>query len=204
MTTSAEAVATPLTLGPADAGRAVSDAEFASAEYETPWRYELVGGKLVVMSPNSEDHDDAAEPWRDAFVGYKLTHRDRVQKVVSEAWVRAGTGKSRIGDVAVYLVGERSGQKRPERVPELVVEVVSPGHESWHRDAVEKRSEYHALGVSEYVLVDYTGGRVLVLTHAPGDYQERTLTVNDSYTTPLLPGLVIRLEQVLRRADSQD
>lgn len=203
MATSSQTILTPLLFGPRDHGRAVSDEEFAEARYEAPWRYELVGGKLVVMSPNSEEHDDAAEPWRDAFVAYKLAHRDRVQKVISEAWVRVERGKSRIGDVAVYLVGERSAQKRPERVPDLIVEVISPGKESWHRDAVEKRAEYHGLGVLEYVLVDYLGGRVLVLTHAAGDYQERVLKAGDQYTTPLVPGLVIALDEVLPRNDPQ-
>jgi len=204
MATSPQTTLTPPQLGPHDHGRTVSDEAFAAARYEAPWRYELVGGKLVVMSPNSEEHDDAAEPWRDAFVAYKLAHRDRVQKVISEAWVRVERGKSRIGDVAVYLVGGRSAHRRPERVPELVIEVVSPGQESWHRDAVEKRAEYHGLGVLEYVLVDYLSGRVLVLTQAPGDYQERVLKSGDQYTTPLLPGLVITLDEVLPRNAPQN
>ena len=192
----------PLALGPADRGRAVTDEEFAGAEFEEPWRYELVGGMLEVMSPNSEEHDNAAEPWRDAFVAYKRAHRDRVQNVVPEAWVRIGPGQSRVADIAVYLVGERSSTKRPERVPELVVEVVSPGAKSERRDAIEKRAEYHQGGVLEYVLVDCAARQIRVLTHAPGDYQERTLGPGDSYDSPLLPGFVLDLDDALPRGPS--
>jgi Uma2 family endonuclease len=162
--------APPLWLGPAGHGRPVSDDDLVAAAFEEPGRYEHVAGKLVVMSPDGEEHDDVAETWRDALVDYTLAHRDRVQTAVPEARVRAGRGRSRIGDVASYLVRERSPQRRPKRAPDLVVDVVSPGAESWRRDAVETRREYHELGVWDYVLVDDRGERVIVLTHAPGGY----------------------------------
>ena len=149
------------------------------------------------MCPNGEEHDDASEGWRDHFVAYKLAHRDRVQKVVSEAWVLIRPGFRRIGDLGIYLVGERSSQRRPARAPEIMIEVVSPSQTARDRDYVEKRAEYHAINVLEYVLVDYLEERVTVLSHAPGDYTERVLTAADTYTTPLLPGLAIPLVEVL-------
>jgi len=197
MATSSRAIPAPLLVGPVDQGRPLSDEDFACAEFEEPWRYELVDGRVVVMWPDSEAHDDASEPWRDHLGAYKLTHRHLVDKVVSEAWVRIGRGKYRVADIAVYLPGPRSQQRRPDRVPEIVVEVLSPGSESYERDAVEKRAEYHGLGVLEYVLVDYERRRVSVLTQAPGDYQERVLTAGDTYETALLPGLAIPLDQIL-------
>src|SRR5947209_15833891 len=106
-----------LRLALADHGRAISDEEFAGADFDEPWRYELVDGRLVVMSPNSEAHDDASEQWRDFFTAYKFAHRDRIQKVVAESWVRVGKGTQRIGDIGVFLVGDRSSQGRPGRVP---------------------------------------------------------------------------------------
>ncbi|HEX8202403.1 MAG TPA: Uma2 family endonuclease [Isosphaeraceae bacterium] len=185
-----------LVLGLGDHGRPISDEEYLSAEFEEPWKYELVDGRLLVLSPNSEDHDDAAEPWRDFLVAYKLAHRDRVEKVVPEAWVRIRPGRFRIGDIGVYLVSDRSALRRPDRAPELMYEVVSPGLDSSERDYVEKRAEYHAIGVLEYVIVDYLARNVLVLTHTPAGYEERVLTEADTYTTPLLPGLSIPLAEV--------
>ena len=183
-------------LGPGDHGRAIGDDEFLAAEFEEAWRYELEGGKLIVMSPNSEEHDDATEPVRDHLVAYKLAHRDRVQKVVSEAWVRVRPGTYRIGDLAVYLVGDRAATRRPTRVPELIFEVVSPGAESEHRDYVEKRAEYHSIGVLEYVIIDPLDRRVLVLRRDPDRYDETVLSDQDQYTTPLLPGLAVPLAEV--------
>lgn len=100
-------------------------------------------------------------------------------------------------DFACAEFEEPRRYERPDRVPETVVEVLSPGAESYERDAVEKRAEYHGLGVLEYVLVDYERRRVSVLTQAPDDYQERVLTAGDTYETALLPGLAIPLDQIL-------
>jgi Uma2 family endonuclease len=199
MATTTEVTRASLCLGPGDQGRPLTDVEYASAEFEEPYRYELVDGKLSVMPPDSEEHDDVSEPWRDYLGAYRLAHSQLVEKVVSEAWTRVTSGKYRIADIAVYLVGGRSAQSRPGRVPELVVEVISQGTTSYRRDSVEKRAEYHALGVLEYVLVDSLGGQVLVLTHALDGYQECELTSVDIYTTPLLPGLAIPLHQILPR-----
>ncbi|MDR3633107.1 MAG: Uma2 family endonuclease [Isosphaeraceae bacterium] len=200
MATLSQTAHSPLLLGPGDHGRAVSDEEFVGAEFEEPWRYELVDGRIVVMWPDSEAYDDASEPWRDCLGAYKLAHRDRVDKVVSEAWVRIGRGKYRIADITVYLSGSRSQQRRPDRVPEIVVEVLSPGAETCERDAVEKRSEYHGLGVLEYVLVGYERKQVSVLTHSAQGYRETVLASADTYQTPHLPGLLIPLNEILPRS----
>jgi Uma2 family endonuclease len=48
-----------LHLGIADHGAPLSREEFAEATYEEPWRYELVKGRLVVMTPTGDDHVDS-------------------------------------------------------------------------------------------------------------------------------------------------
>lgn len=185
-----------LNLGRADHGRALTDEEFAEAFYDEPWRYELVEGKLVVMSPNSEEHDDASEPWRDHFVAYKLANRGIIQKVVSEAWVKVRSGQQRIGDLGVYLHGRRSGIRRPERAPELMFEIVSQGKKNQRRDLVEKRADYRAIEILEYVVIEPVARKVTIFRHRPADYTRRVLAAGDVYTTPLLPGLAIPLDEV--------
>ena len=185
-----------LLLGPGDHGRELDESVYVASEFEEPWEYELRGGRLVVMSPNSEEHDDAAEPWREHLVVYKLSHRHLVQKVVPEAWVRIGPRDYRIGDLGVYLVGARSAQRRPARAPELMIEILSPGEESHDRDFVAKRHEYHAIKILEYLIVDRPRERLTILRHEPTGYAEETLTIDDTYTTPLLPGLAVRLSEV--------
>src|SRR4051794_33463713 len=93
-----------LVLSPDDHGRHLSDEEFAEADYAEPWRYERVEGRLVVMSPEGQEHADTSEPWRDRLGAYKLEHPDRVRLVKSDAWVRVPGGTDRIGDIGVYLV----------------------------------------------------------------------------------------------------
>ncbi len=196
MATALRPSSTRLKIGPTDHGLAVSDEDYASADFEEPWRYELVDGRIVVVAPDSGDHDLASEPIRDYLGAYLLTHRDIVDHGISEPWVRLEPGKSRIGDIGVFLAGARSTQSRPERVPELMIEVLSPGKESLVRDTVEKKGEYYDAGVLEYVIVNYVDQQVTVLTHTPGGYESHVLTAEEVYTTPLLPGLAIPLAEV--------
>ena len=188
-----------LVLGPEDHGKLVSAADFALAEFVEPWKYEREEGRLVVMPPDGQDHDRCSEPLRDHLGAYRLTHRDVVESVVSEAWVRVEGDKDRIGDIGVFLATDRAVADRPERVPDLMFEIVSPDPDSMRRDYVIKRSEYHRLGIREYVIVDRFSRQVTILTHEPAGYRERILTEEDVYSTPLLPGLEIPLNDIFRR-----
>ncbi len=184
-------------LGPDDDGGILSAEEFAVADYLEPWKYERERGTLIVMPPDGPGHDRGSEPFRDYLGAYRLAHPDRVEEVVSEAWVRVDDGTDRIGDIGVFLVGPRSAIKRPERVPELMYEIVSPDRESRERDYVKKRREYRALGVLEYVIIDRTRHRATVQTAEPSGSRKRILRPDDVYETPLLPGLAIPLHEIL-------
>lgn len=186
-----------LKLGPADAGRLVSSEDFACADFEEPWRYERVDGRLVIVAPAGEDHVCQSEPWRDLLGAYKLAHPEVVHRVVSEAWVRVDTGTDRIGDIGVYLATEGPASRIPDRVPDLMFEFVSPGRESHERDYVRKRKDYFKLGIREYVIVDRAAGLVTVHNRGPRSYRSRVLQSGDTYTSPLLPGFAVRLADLL-------
>ncbi len=185
-----------LHLGPADEGRLISADEFAEATYVKPWKYEREGGRLIVLAPSGEDHSSVQEPLRDYLGAYRLAHREIVDLVASEAWVRVDGGTDRIGDIGVYLVQDGPRAKVPDRVPDLIFEVVSPGKVSIERDYVLKRSEYQRLGVKEYVIVDRFHRLVTVLSASPDGFTERTLGPDESYGSRWLPGLVIPLRDV--------
>ena len=185
-----------LFLGSKDSGRYISSREFAEADYEEPWKYEREDGRLVVLAPSGEGHSSVSEPWRDWLGAYRLNHRDVVQHVMSEAWVRVDGATERIGDIGVYLVPDGPVTPRPDRVPDLMFEVISPGKAARDRVYVRKRAEYYRLGVREYVIIDRFRRTVTVLSFAPDGYEERILSVGDDYTSPLLPGLVIPLSEV--------
>ena len=186
-----------LQIGPDDQGKLVSSDEFASADFQEPWRYERADGRLVVVAPAGEDHIDMSEPWRDWLVAYKLQHPDVVYRVVSVPWVRVDEGTDRIGDIGVYLVTEAPAPRIPDRVPDLMFEFVSPGRESHERDYVRKRKDYFKFGVREYVIIDRAAGIVTVHTRGARSYRTHVLKSNDEYTSDLLPGFVLRLSDVL-------
>jgi Uma2 family endonuclease len=185
-----------LRLGKSDEGRLVSSDEFVEAEFDEPWKYEREDGRLIVMAPAGEEHSEVTEDWRDWLGAYRLAHREIVQRVASEAWQRVDDGTDRIGDIGVYLVTDRPTPRRPDRVADMIFEVISPDKASRDRDYIRKRAEYHVLGVREYVIIDRFQKIVTVLTFAPNGYDERILTIGESYESPLLPGFSIRLSEV--------
>ncbi|MGP0064408.1 MAG: Uma2 family endonuclease [Isosphaeraceae bacterium] len=186
-----------LRLAPHDQERSVSTEEFGEAEYAEPWKYEREQGRLVVMPPDGAGDDRCSEPVRDHLGAYRLAHPERVDEVVSEAWVRINDGTDRIGDIGVFLAGKRSTLQRPDRVPELMFEVVSPDRESRERDYVSKRKEYQLIGVLEYAILDRLRRRMTVYTAKPRGYRKHVLRPGDTYTSPLLPGNAIPLAGIL-------
>ena len=183
--------------GRADQGTPLSREEFAEAQYEEPWRYERVEGRLIVMTPSGHEHTVTAEVVRDRLVAYKLSHPDVVDHVVSEAWIAIDDETDRIADIAVYLKSSGEAERIPQRVPDLVFEVVSEGSEAKRRDYEEKRAEYERLGVEEYVVVDRFEHRVAVFRLAGDRYEKTSLGSEDVYTTPCLAGLEVPLRNIL-------
>jgi Uma2 family endonuclease len=89
----------------------------------------------------------------------------------------------------------------------LVVEVVST---NWRDDYVVKMSDYEAMGISEYWVVDYLalGGRrfigspkqptVTVCTWVDGEYEMGLFVGADRIISPTFPGFNLTAAQVLR------
>ncbi|NES98302.1 MAG: Uma2 family endonuclease, partial [Desertifilum sp. SIO1I2] len=82
-----------------------------------------------------------------------------------------------------------------ETPPLLVVEVVSP--ESISRDYRRKRSEYAALEVPEYWIVDPLKNQVCVLLLEEGLYEESVFTGSQPIISDTFPELAITVEQIL-------
>ncbi len=187
-------------LGPDDAGRRVTAEEFTRSEFVEPFQYERVRGRLVVMPPAGPDHRFVSRPFRRTLGAYWNDHLNLVEDVDVEGWVATSPDDDRLPDICVYLVGDDDARKVPHRVPALVFEFVSRSRSDQERDYIHKREEYHAIGVQEYVIVDRFKRSVMVLTWQPNDYAEQTLTEHDTYSTPLLPGLTIPLNEAFRQA----
>ena len=182
-----------LTLGPHDAGRIVSSAEFASAYFEEPYQYERVKGRLEVMSPDGWEHVETSEPWRDLLGAYRLAHPEIVRRVTSQAWVRIDADNDRIGDIGVYLMRDPLPARVPDLVPDLMFEFVSPSKKDRRRDYIEKRADYLKACIREYVIIDRFDRQVTVLTLRDGRYAERVIPADGTYESPLLPGFAVAL-----------
>lgn len=186
-----------LILTPHDAGRELTHEEFAEADFQEPWRYERVHGKVVVMTPAGFEHNAAGQPFRNHLGAYMLSHPEIMEYLLPESWIVIDENTERIADIAVYLHSDEEHPASPERIPELVFEIVSPRTADRRRDYEEKRNEYERIGVREYVIVDRFEHRLLILSLEDGQYRETTLGANDIYSSPLLPGLEIPLEGIL-------
>ena len=87
-------------------------------------------------------------------------------------------------------------QERIRGVPDLVVEVISPG--SWKRDRVEKKSLYEQVGIAEYWIVDPESRSIEVFALAKGVYQLHSRAVDSELAkSRLLAGFKISFSQLL-------
>ena len=103
-----------------------------------------------------------------------------------------------VPDLAVMLADRPYRMVRGyfEVIPNIVVEVLSSDR---RRDLVRKRQLYAEAGVREYWIVDPRNDSVTLLELRDSEYAERAeLTVFDTLTTPMLPGLSIPLVDVFR------
>ena len=81
--------------------------------------------------------------------------------------------------------------------PDIVVEIISD--DSRDRDLVWKRQVYAEAGIPEYWIFDWRAAMALLLELQDGKYVERAmLSIDNTLTTPLLPGLAIPLADVFR------
>ncbi len=181
----------------ADAGVELSAEQFASADFKEPFIYERVQGRLVVRSPAGPEHRKVSRPFRRELGLYWGTHKELVEEVDVEGWVSTSSVDDRIPDICVYLFGESGGKTVPVRVPDLIFKFVSQDRLDQERDYIDKRREYYIIGVREYVIVDRFKQAVLVLSYQDGgDFAEHSLKANETYVTPLLPGLTVDLAEV--------
>ena len=191
-------------IGPADQGRRMSLADFDLAEGEAGHLYELSNGVITVVDvPGGAHFSQVYEVKRQLFV-YGATHPGVIYRIGGGGEVKlliTGAESERHPDVAVYKSApDHESDLWAEWVPELVVEVVSPG--SGERDYGEKREEYLRFGVREYWIIDADRGEgeMLVLRRVGGRWVERTIRPPELYRSRVLPDLSFDVAAVFRAA----
>ena len=173
--------------------------EYLQADLPEGYRYELVDG-VVTMSPNPDPfHEEMVCNLSRQIYAHWQTHPEQVALVTANGCVPVpGTERVREPDLAVYrkrLADQRGWTFWKHAVPCLVVEVVSLGQE--HRDYRDKRHDYQLAGVEEYWIVDPEEGSICVLTREQAGWEEHTVAAGEEFTSRSLPGLVVRVDEVL-------
>lgn len=191
-------------VGAADDGRRMSLAEFAEADAQEGYAYELGRGAVVVTNVPGRKHQAQVAAVRLQLSGYQLARPEHVHVIASggECKILVENAESeRHPDIALYKAPPLDEDELwATWVPELVVEVVSPG--SGPRDYVEKREEYFQFGIREYWIIDALPRTMLVLQRSGGRWIERVVREQDVYEPKLLPGFRFDFTKVLAAADA--
>ena len=156
--------------------------DYLSYSSETPMegRYELVNGELVELPPESRLNSTIAVRILLALIAAgipdELIHPGKCE--IQVPVLQPGDAANRYPDLVVLrdahleLTQRRLTITRDMPPPRLVVEVVSPGKTNRDRDYIRKRSQYAAIDVPEYWLVDPMAQTVMVLALERDAYRE--------------------------------
>lgn len=178
--------------------RLFSFEEYLTYDDGTDNRYELVEGRLELVNPPTIQHFLLAK-FIERLLDSEINRLGLDWLCFKETGVRTGKNKSRLTDICVVTSAQAKELINEsavfETAPLLVVEVVSP--ESISRDYRRKRSEYAALDIPEYWIVDPLKNQICVLLLEEGLYEEAVFTGSQPITSRTFPELSITVEQVL-------
>lgn len=171
-------------------------------------RYEVIDGELYVTTVPHFEHQSALDEI--SFALRNWHHATGLGWPVSGAGIKFSFDAGVIPDLlwvsnerlTVVTINPQTGRRDGKfyAAPDLVVEVLSPGHENELRDREIKLRLYSRRGVREYWIVDRELRQVEVYrrTAAAALEPAATLTVGDNLTSPLLPDFALPIEQIFR------
>jgi Uma2 family endonuclease len=189
----------PRLIGPDDHGQPATLEEFIDAEFEEGFLYELGRGVIEVTEVPGPNHGRIVRRLAHLFMHYEDAHPGVINYGAGggECRIRLpGMVSDRHPDQAVYLDPQPPGPAPWTRwIPHIVVEIVSEGGEE--RDYVVKREEYLRAGIREYWIILPKAGELRILNREGDVWSETIFKAGTLYQTPLLPGLEVRLEELL-------
>ena len=160
-------------------------------------RYELIDGQLEIMTPPSFRHLLIADKLR-AILNKAIAVEKLSLFCLPEMGVRTGWRKSRIVDLVVVSrcqVLESLEQSAICEIPPLLaIEIVSP--DSIQRDYRYKRSEYAALEIPEYWIVDPLLQKITVLTFNEGLYDEKVFSGENLISSNQFTNLQVTVNEI--------
>ncbi|WP_017663356.1 Uma2 family endonuclease [Baaleninema simplex] len=171
---------------------------YCSFDDGTATRYELVNGRLKAMNPPSIQHIVVAK-FLERAIDAEIQRLQQPWMCLREAGVRTGFAKSRLPDLMVVAADAAKGLWQQSAIlqvtPLWVVEIVSPS--SVEEDYRYKRSEYGAIEVPEYWIVDPLEAKVTVLYLEAGFYEEAVFGGEVAIASRLFPELQLSVNGIL-------
>lgn len=180
-----------------------------SNEMDMEGFYELIDGELVELPPESEVNNWLALNLRDCLIRgirrrFVRVHACEVQVPV----LQPKDAANRFPDLVVLRQEHLELTQRRLTItldmppPRLIAEIVSPGKTNYNRDYIYKRSQYAAIGVPEYWLIDPGTETVMVLSLEGDVYRDiGVFSKEEAITSVELAGLELTVEQIFM-ADS--
>ena len=178
---------------------------YARAEAELPpdARREIIGGELIMSPTPIPAHQECVT--RLLFVLRPYVTARRLGHVLPAPLDVVLADDEVVQPEVIYVSKQNRiiGPKRVAGVPDLLVEVISPG--SVRRDRVDKKALYERCGVGEYWLVDLNNRAVEVWTLREGRYQLHGLFAGaETLTSVLLADFAVPVAELLPGEDWLD
>lgn len=159
-------------------------------------------GSLELINPPAIQHFLITD-FLDNLLTAEIKRCDCPWLCLQTSGVRTGRNKSRLTDLSVVTLEQAKELMNASAVfqspPMLIVEVVSP--DSVKRDYRYKRSEYAALEVPEYWIIDPLTAKITVLLLEEGLYEETVFTGNQQIVSQNFPELAIPAAHFVNAAD---
>lgn len=182
------------------AGIRLTAREFDAIRYsDLRFRYELIGGIVVVSRLPSIGERDSNEQLGAWLRTYEETHPDSTLNLtMSECYVRIGEHRRRADRLIWAGLGRLADPEHD--LPTIAVEFVSKSKRDWLRDYEEKRVEYLGRGIAEYWVIDRFARTMTVYKGQPAEPVEQVLDAAATYRTMILPGFELSLPRLFARA----
>jgi Uma2 family endonuclease len=188
-----------------------SFADYLHYDDGTDNRYELTGGVLIALPPESGLNVTIAHylflKLVAANVSFQLIKVHACELQVTA--LQRGDAQNRYPDLVVLRQEHLALTQRRLTItldmppPVLVVEVVSPGQANRNRDFGRKRAQYAERGIPEYWLIDPENQAVIILSLEAEQYIEvGTFREETQIHLPTFPGLKLSAAELFSVAQS--
>lgn len=189
------------------AGTLMTPEEFdAIQDFDEEYRYELIGGLLVVVPPPSTAERGPNDMLGHLLIDYAERHsKGAAMNFTTPEHTVATAENRRRADRAIWAGLGRFPDVRRD-LPTMIVEFVSAGRRNRERDYETKRHEYLDLGVAEYWIIDRFRRTMTVWRADPqsdptAPPTSEVIGEDGSYKTALLPGFELPLARLLAVSD---